>query len=571
MFFAVHSINKSLVDLMLFPALANSLEDDPRRRIGIPTYSGKREASLLQTGGTVGVDATALLTLSFLNLLDKAFDSFDTVYLPHSTLSWLFEEKQRASFHQPSRIRDAHRIRHLLATGVLEELVASTTADTELSVQVGNDLALLIAEAETQRDDDVQHIVVRSSPVHKISSLLAEEADLAGHTATLSSCLSIVSKLRHKGRMTKQKAQKAVDYLQRLEKPWPQQPEIFDGAVLYLDDLTVYYLLHAGILQQLKAAGFRLIVSPSLMSEVNHLIAYEGISGEVNDAIEQLRSTVHRRIESGKIRVGKWRNSDELPERSISAHPTMGVLELAKDCDAIIADDRFLNQHPHVEHNDVRTPLFSTLDLLDALVSADSITVADRLEYRTQLRHAGYFFMPIGEDELTHHLNEASVADGKISETAELKALRESILLVRMSDWLQLPKEDIWLDTILKVFVSVLRNLWKPDADISDIKARSDWILDQLDIRGWAHSFRVEDRNNIVMAGRGGIIFMLITSLPDVPLHTLESYWTWIEDRVLAPLKEQYSDLYAWIVDLKQRQIMELADTDLTEEQQHGE
>ena len=571
MFFAVHSLNRSLVNLMLFPALANSLEDDPRRRIGIPAYSGNPAATIPHTSGTVGVDATVLLTLGFLGLLEEALDFFDTVYLPHSTLSWLFEEKQRASFHQPSRIRDAHQIRHLLAIGVLEKLISSTTANSELAVQVGNDLALLIEEAERTRDDGVQRIVVRTSPVHKMSTLLEEEADLAAHAGVLSSCFSVVSKLRQKGRITRQEEKKAADYLHRLERPWPQQPEILDGAVLYLDDLTVYYLLHLGILPQLKAAGFGLIVSSGLITEVDALIAFEHVSGEVNDAIEQVRSAVHRRIESGRIRVGRWRNSDELQEWSISAHPTMGLLELAEDCDAIVADDRFLNQHPHFENDGIRTSIYTTLDLLDAMESASSIRTADRLEYRAQLLQAGYLLVPINERELAHHLNTAPVADGKISETAELKALRESILLVRMSDWLQLPKEDVWLNSIFYVFVSVLRDLWKPDADTSCVKARSDWILDQLDIRGWAHCFGVEDRDNIAMAGRGGILLMLLTPIPDVPLYTLESYWNWIEDRVIAPIREQNSVLYSWIVGQKKRQILELADAEMTEEQQNVE
>ena len=128
MFLAAQSLNKSLIDLMLFPALANLSENDPRRRGAVPAYSGKRQPTPFNTGGEVGIDATALLTLSFLNLLDKALDAFDTVYVPHSTLTWLFEEKQKAAFHQPSRIRDAHQIRHLLATDALEKLIAEYRA-----------------------------------------------------------------------------------------------------------------------------------------------------------------------------------------------------------------------------------------------------------------------------------------------------------------------------------------------------------------------------------------------------------------------------------------------------------
>ena len=177
---------------MLFPALTNQLETDPRRRDPVPAYSGARQPRFL-AHGSIGIDATALLTLSLLNLLDEALDAFDTVYVPHSTLRWLFEEKQRAAFHQPSRIREAHQVRDLLAIGVIEKFVPSTVPDSDLSNLVGDELALLIAEAEKVRDDnDSQRIVVRSSPVHRLASLMEEEADLTAHTAVLSSCQSIV-------------------------------------------------------------------------------------------------------------------------------------------------------------------------------------------------------------------------------------------------------------------------------------------------------------------------------------------------------------------------------------------
>ena len=571
MFLAAKSLNKSLISLMLFPAWANLSESDPRRRNGIPAYSGKRQIAPFDAGGTVGIDATALLTLSFLNLLDKAIGAFDTVYVPHSTLAWLFEEKQKASFHQPSRIRDAHQVRHLLITNVLEEFTPSTPADGSLSAQVGYDLAQLIAEAENLTDDDIQRFVVRSSPIYKVTSLLEEEADLAGHASALSSCQSVVDKLHQKGQITANEVQNAHAYLQLREKPWPHQPEITNGAILYLDDLAVIYFLHLGILEKLHDAGFKLIASPSMKLEGNALIDYERISGKVNEAIERIRSVVSLHIESGKIKVGRRRILDELQDQPISEHPTVGVLALAEDCDAIIADDRFLNQHPHIKHNGAQAPLFSTLDLLDALASAGSITPDNRLGYRAKLRRAGYFFVPISEDELLYHLNTDIVADDKVNETAELKAIRENILRVRMSDWLQLPKEDVWLETTLRVFVSVLRSLWTVDADIPSVTVLSNWILDQLDIRGWAHSFGVEIGDNIVKTGRGGIIFMLLTSLSDAPQHIRDEYWSWVEDKVLAPIKEQYPDLYTWIVELKWRQISELVDMDLTEGEQYDE
>ena len=564
MFLAARSINKSLVDLMLFPALANPSEKDPRHRGAIPAYSGQRQPMPFSGFRNVGLEATALITLSVLNLLDKAFDAFDTVYVPHSTLGWLFEEKQKTAFHQPSLIRDAQQVRHLLSTDVLEKFAPSIVTNSDLSAQIGDELAMFIGEAEAvSGDSNLQRIVIRPAPVHRLGSLMEEEADLTAHAAVLSSCVAVVDKLREEGQITAEEERRARAYLQLHEKPWPQQPEITDGAILYLDDLAITYFLHLGLLEKAKAVGFRLIASPRKVADANALIAYQSISAKVNEAIERIRYAVSSRIESGKIKVGKKRNVDAPAEQSIYDHPSTGVIALARDCDAIITDDRFLNQHANFKDSGYQVPIFSSLDLLDALTS---ITPDNRLEYRTMLRRSGYFFVPVTEDELVRHLEASVVKGDRVLETAELKAIRESILRVRMSQWLQLPKEAWWIDTTLKSFIRVLKSLWKADSDFPRVTALSNWIVDQVDIRGWAHSFSGDNRDNLIKTGHGTNILILLTPPPGCPREIKNAYWRWVEERFLAPIKEQYFDLYAWIVDWYKRMIAEFADSDLTEE-----
>lgn len=571
MFLAAEGSNQSLNDLMLFPAFANlserdSRENDPRRRVTIPAYSGQREPLRLDTDKQIGMDATALLTLSFLDLLDTTLDAFDTIHIPHSTLGWLFDEKQRVAFHQPSRINDARQIREFLATGVLEKLSSSAVRDSDLSAQVGGELAQLIAEAEkVSGNDNTQRIVVQPSPVYRIASLMEEEADLTAHTKVLSSCQSIVNKLRQNSQITKPQEEEALAYLQLQEKPWSDQPEIVDGATLYLDDLAIAYFQHLGILKKLQAAGFKPIILPRKVSEINQLISYENISGEAKNAIERIRSAINLRIESKKIKVGKQINADQPADFSLFGHPTFGVFSLAKGCNAIISDDRFLNQHPSVKNNDTSIPVFSTLDLIDTLVSTNSITAEERLEYRTRLRQAGYIFVPVSEYELAHHLNTSMVEDDKVVETAELKAIRENILQIRMSNWLQLPKEAHWLVEFHKTFVQVLKDQWKASVNFSIARARSDWIINQVDIRGWAHRYGTEGGANIVTIGRSAHIMALLTSPVEEPQQVKDKYWNWVEDRILAPIKEQYPDLYLELVEWHRRWIAETADMDLIE------
>ena len=167
--------------------------------------------------------------------------------------------------------------------------------------------------------------------------------------------------------------------------------------------------------------------------------------------------------------------------------------------------------------------------------------------------------------KLSHHLNDSQVENGKVIETAELRAIRENILQVRMSTWLQLPEEAYWFVELLRTFVHVLKNQWKAGANFSEVRARSDWILAQIGIRGWAHSYGPEIGANIVKTGSSAHIMAVLTPPVEEPQKVREEYWNWVEGRVLAPIKEQYPDLYLELVEWHQRWIANIVDMDLIE------
>ncbi|NQX49326.1 metallophosphoesterase [Paenibacillus tritici] len=561
-FLAADSLNRSLINFMLFPALVNLSLSDPRRRSTIPAYNGNRQAMNLDKVDNIAIEATALLTLSFLDLLERVFDYFNTIYLPHSTMHWLFEEKQKVSFHQPSRIKDAHKVSNLIATGVLEKFVQSALIDNDLSNQIGDSLAKLISEAEKDRQDNIQRIVVRSSPVHRINSLMEEEADLTAHTATMSSCQIIVDKLRQKGQITAEEHKRATAYLQFHEKPWPNQPEIKNGAILYLDDVAVNYFLHLGMLGKIQAAGFTAIISTREVLEANELISYESISSDVSQSIERIRSVVSLRIQDGKIKIGRRQNIKEWDKQSITDHPTVGVISLATYCDAILSDDRFLNQHEHVDNGQAQAKTLSTVDVLEMMASNGTINSDELLEIKTKLRRAGYYLVPIATNELEASLVAASVKEEVVIETAELKAIRESILQVRMSSWFQLPKEANWLDNTFKTLLQVLMKFWRVGTDLNKVIAYSNWIFDLMDIRGWSQFYEKEIADNLVKTGRGVFILMLLTPSSNIPNSTINAYWDWLEERVLIPIKEESPELYTWIINWLINEIIEMSNSE---------
>ena len=558
MFGAGHALNISLIEMMSYPFYVNLAETDPRRRRIVFAYSGKKRGAHIDPSGKIAMDVSALLTLGSLDIIDKVMDIFDKVHISHATLGWFFVERKKAEFHQPSRIRKARQIRDMLDEGTLVKLTLDGIGHNDLADQVGPEIAQLIIKAETADDlDGTQRLVVCPYPVHRAGSLMDEEADLTEHGKVLSSCASVVEELRRKGRITEREEQRARAYLRLHEKPWPEQPAITDGATLYLTNLATTYFQHLGLLEKLKGAGFRPVVSPSVVSEVDQLISYGNTSVKIQTAIERIRSALRTGLANGKVKTDRRVSidkpitpSDEPTEQSIPDHPTLGVISLAKQYDAIVIDDRYISQqYPHITAESTVTPVFSSLDVIDALVAADSITNEERIEYRMKLRNAGYILVPVDVDELIHYLDEASVDNSELRDTAELKAIRENLLLVRLSGCNLSVEEDDWLRMLFKTFREAIKELWKRGGDLTDVQARSDWILRQLDLRIWAHCFEREIGKHMVGHGYGAHIMSLLL-LPIEELQDVkEDYWRWIEDKVLDPIKEQSPELYLELVE----------------------
>lgn len=566
MFVTAQLLNRSVVELMLTTGYANLVEKDPRRRAIVPAYSGKRVPIPVDNTKAAGIDPTALLTLSLLGLLDKALDAFPAVLLPHSTLSWLFQEKQKATFHQPTRIKTAHLIRNLLARGSLEKFSPNATTNSELAAQVGPQLAEMIAEAELDRKDEAtQRLVVRSYPVHRIGSLMEESADLTQHYEALVSCQSVVEKVRRLGGITSEEEKRALAYLKLHERRWPSEPSIQDNAILYLDDLSLNYLEHAGILERLRKTGFRAIISHRSVKEADAFISYEGISAQVASAIEAVRKTLHIRILNGTATIANQTDLGEADEKDMWRNPTYSAIALANQCSAIISDDRFVNQHPRVDLNGANAAVYSTLDVINSLLSAHSLTTDEWLNARTRLRQAGFQFFAATPDEIQRHLQESAISGSRLIESAELRAIRESLALARMTKWVQLPREEPYLDLTVQALLIALRRTWESAAPLEDIVARADWILEQADIRGWAHRLDSSAAMNLVGSGYVRFLKLLLDARPDKAAALQQSYWDWIEERIFSSLRENAPDVFSTLLSDYKGKIKGLTEMDLSD------
>lgn len=566
-FAAAKAINRSVIEMVLAPALANPKESDPRRRVSIYAYSGARSALPDLELSSIALDPVALYTLSIIGMLERVIDHCDSVVVAHSTLAWIFQEKEKAQFHQPSRFENAHRARELIASGQMVVVDGPVAFDEQLAGEIGHDLATLLAAAtDTERNDHHQALVIRSSPVHRVASLMEEEADMSAYNSHLCGCTAIVDKLRAKGQITLEEERQARAYLALHQRDWPSQPAIDDGAHLYLDGVALTYLRHLGLLEKLEPAGLLAYVLPDVEEQAGALIRYEKRSEEVVAIVDRVRTTVFAGISSKKVRMTPAPIGSDDDALEMRSNPTMALMERTHDVDAVVIDDRFVNQHAMMQSADGTVPVLTTVELLSQLAANGVVTDKDLFANNTALRQAGYAFVPLTPEELLHHLDDSPVADGTLVESAELRAIRESLLATQMGTALQLPKELPWLNATVMAMVRATKEIWLAGGDTAATRARAEWLVDWSDARGWASFLEADAQPHAVSEGRGAQLLQLLTAPTGAAKEVAANYLEWVDEYVVAPTEETQPDVFKWMVGRVRELVDESASLPVDEE-----
>ncbi|BDU76420.1 hypothetical protein METESE_13780 [Mesoterricola sediminis] len=543
---AAQMLNRSLLNLFLVPALVNQGEADIRKRVVINSFSGARGRNTA-TPRCIAIDATALLTIELLGLSEVVLEHFREIAIPHGTLGLLLEEKRKILFHQPSLVADAHELRRLLSTGCLKAFEPSVLPEAKLSGLIGDALAAMVADAKTNHSlDGKPRFVVHPFPVFT-GSLMQEEADLSQYEDYLCGCMAVVERLANQGELTASTYKDCKAYLMLQEQPWPKKNEINEPAQIYLDDIAVSHLQHLKLLASLERCGLTAFVSNSKIAEADALIRHEHYAEKAVAVVEALRLHLRAGIECGKVRVGQRLTGDDKEgELRIGQHPTLAMLPLSVSTDAIVIDDRFFNQHATVSFDGVEKPLLTTIDVIDLLVDSGALDNEQALTHKTTLRLAGMIHVPLSEGELATCLLNAHVKDGKLIETAELRAIKENILLARMADVLQIPLEVSWLDSFCHACHRVLQSQWQEGADYCSIRVKSNWLFDLMNFRRWAHSYKglvpnAEDRYRLQVAA--------LMVLPTCKSNEVRrEYFDWFENEILKEIKERDHPLFSLIV-----------------------
>ena len=356
-------LNRTLLELLLAPALANAEMLDPRARTPLYSYSGARTP---RSGvpRAIAMDPTALVVSAVCGLLERVVAAVDRIVVPHSTLGWLFEEAQRIRFHQPSKVADAHEIRRLLDARVLQQVELTAPVDPRLRGEIGEELAHLFAEAGADWSPDRRpRRVVRSRPIYRVTSLMQEEADLGPHGARLCGCLDIIDVLAQHGCLTRAEEDRARTFLARHELQGTGVSPVVRESVLYLDSVSLSYFQHLRILSKFEASGFTVLIEPATVVEVDRLLQYEALADRAGVIVESIRAVLANGIAKGKVTLASAAGAGEAADGAME-HPCLGIVRDAAVVDVVVMDDRYFNRHADISHADgARTPVWTTYDL----------------------------------------------------------------------------------------------------------------------------------------------------------------------------------------------------------------
>jgi hypothetical protein len=383
-------------------------------------------------------DVTAVLVLARLGLLAKVLDAYPCPTIAAGVMRQLFEERRRIRYHQRSRVERAGHVRDAIASRQLRVVPRSLKPADPLAAEIGEELAHLLWAAEAEVG-----VVLRPAPVHAISSVGERDVDMTAHQVRLTDMHALLRVLARLGRLAEQSEETARRYFDVRDAGWPKAAEPDPSRPLFLDGLALDYLQTVDLLDEVLRAFSSVYVHAEVEEQTMELLAYEEQGEEAVRVIDDARRTIYRAFEGDAIRFGPRRAGAEDDDDG-GELPVLHLLSDLASADILIVDDRALaGQGIATDADGRRAAIATTLDVIEDLRRRELITEAEWRHHRFALRRSGAMLVPVEADEV--------VAGAKRSgdvESAELRALRESLALARLTELPRFPGEIPWFISV---------------------------------------------------------------------------------------------------------------------------
>lgn len=467
---AASMFNAPLTQMLIGAPRRNSSEVDVRRRQPIPIRSGKRRPIPANGFRRIALDITALFVLSELGRLKDVLQTYDAVFISPRVMETLLSDREKVVFHQPSRIAEVKPLAVLQAEGKIR--VFGENGDVALIEEVGEEAASLLKAAHNQGGQ-----LVHPGILFKVGSAMEEHAELGAMATLVTDPVDVANGLRRDGRITDTERDDGIDYLQRTGST--ARCDVISGAPLFVDGLALQYLQQAKLLQPLINSEHVISIHQSTVDEWRALLATEPQTEEMKAALDDIRLVLREGLISGKVQflTQSRRQRGQLNETALL--PVMDLLEDISPVEAAVVDDRmFADNSLLTDSNGTTVPLLSSLDLLDTLVTRDTMRTDEYRHALHTLRVRCFFCIPILPVDLLLYIEDTSANDGQVRETAELRGIREYLARLHSTDVLCTQSDLEYLDSIWNCGTYVIAKLWANETmPFADTVAKADWIV----------------------------------------------------------------------------------------------
>lgn len=305
-------------------------------------------------------------------------------------------------------------------------------------------------------------------------------------------CRSILESLKGKNRISETKYKDAIRSLGHEGNLLSKVSPLINSK-LYLMSGVDSVLAKADILEDI-CENFEVILPKRDLEEAQNEIQHFKELAEVGNKLEKLLNRINDGLDEGiyefiSISEDRLKKEDKAP-RNLSQN-IKSTLDLflfkPEEWNVVSIDDRNLTKHSIRQENQKVVPIIGINEILLALWQNGKIDSQKYYSLVLELRKSNYRYIPIKEDEINFHLNQARIENGRIIETEALSVLRKyhsSCFLD--TDFIQLLDNNPFSESpfLIQAIESInyaIAEIWKEkDSKIEIATAKADWIIENL-------------------------------------------------------------------------------------------
>lgn len=452
--------NGALCNAIAGQMIRNNKQHDWRKKSCLPLFSGSIAKESLARVHSIAFDRSSLITLSYLGLLEKAFDAFERIMIASSCMPEFLQELENVRFHQASQIADAQLIQGLIAEQKIKIVENySTSGKTTIPNGMNRELAKLIMHAERNGG-----YVVVAQEEYTTTSFLEEKIDLSGVDSLIIDLVEIIDFLYQEASIEKNKAEEIKKKHYANHTYCVKHKHIAKETPLYLDGYALDCLIRYGIIENTLHVYKNIYISRFTQYQELDLLSYIKQQSEVEDIINTIRRNIKREIAQGKLRfTTRGKNTD--PDCCISLAT---LLSNNGEFDAITIDDRFFNKS-----DTDQTLIISSLDILKHLFNSSAITEQDLIGSYKKLRKSGAVFVPISSKEI---IDAATQSCNQEKKSNDLIEIIEYLCTIGKNSILNLPEEIHFIISCIMPCATAIKDIWKNEKCPDTARKKSTYI-----------------------------------------------------------------------------------------------